>query len=79
MSAATQATSKMRLIDIIAGRPDIRIIGIDRKGVAVVIPLTLADQNVFLEYDVNWKAWTARLPKGKYQQICVFEPQAEEA
>jgi hypothetical protein len=83
MSAATQNTpehgTKRTVAQLVSYRPDMRVIGIDRKGLAVVIPLMIADEKLVLECDANWKAWTVRLPKGRYQQISVFEPQAEEA
>lgn len=70
--------TKRTVVQLVVYRPDVRFIGINRKGGAVRIHLMdIENPDLELEYDSNWDAWTARFPNGPWQQICVFEPQAE--
>lgn len=76
------ATETMTLRELITKFPSKHVVFIDRRGVAISVPgRSVASHccNHFLTYDANWQAWTVRLVKGRYQQISVFEPQAEEA
>jgi hypothetical protein len=79
MSIATPEHGTKRTIAQLASyRPDVRFIAINRKGGAYEVHSSQLGQEVELEYDSLYHAWTARFAKGVWQQISVFEPVAEE-
>jgi hypothetical protein len=63
---------------ILADRPTARVIGINRRGEAMRIFIPAYLHKIEMTWNEDWQAWSARLAKGVYQQICVFTPIVEE-
>ena len=72
--------SKRTIGDLMSDRPGLRLIGITRRGDAFRIyqPLEeLLSPETELTWFEDWNAWSVRLGKGPYQQLCIFEPVLE--
>ncbi len=71
------ATQTRTVAEILAENPDLRVMGINRRGEAMRIFAPAYLHGISMEYALEYSAWTARLPKGTYQQVTIYLPQAE--
>ena len=74
MSTATQTRT---VAEILSENPDLRVMGINRRGEAKPILDPAFLYGVSMEFVEEYIAWTARLPKGIFQQVCIFLPVGE--
>ncbi len=73
----TTATQTRTVAEILSENPDLRVMGINRRGEAMRIFAPAYLHGISMEFVPEYSAWTARLPKGVYQQVCIYLPVAE--